>query len=378
MEEGSKSVNWWPILGFPEGTNTNNKTVLDDVFGWKDETEDHSRARPIFLKYPKAGNTIANHTQVPYELGDRPEVYLLGKAPDNTTEDYFLCSMKAGITTSCTTRYNASSGGQSLEAVCDDANGKHSDDSAIQPLRSTDDRTALVGWRDLGFNLLNSLSLNNGVFDGDASTARIFTQLQLTEPKLNKTLPSPAEALLSMTTCTVLDLTQNFPFQPFSPTSAADFNTPQMQYFNASVRVAQYMSGGEKSYQKALLVVLALTLLINIFILIYFAVLLRIKLITDLCEPLVLFVLGYHSPPSDGLFQGRPQEGPQKRDMQVDWIVKRKGEQLVVVGMGERDGELEGEGRGRGGIGGWFRMRRRGAGREDGDGEEGSPEGLRP
>lgn len=46
MEEGSKSVNWWPILGFPEGTNTNNKTVLDDVFGWKDESVDHSRARP--------------------------------------------------------------------------------------------------------------------------------------------------------------------------------------------------------------------------------------------------------------------------------------------------------------------------------------------
>ncbi|KAI4945005.1 hypothetical protein J4E91_008350 [Alternaria rosae] len=375
MEEGSKSVNWWPILGFPEGTNTNNKTVLDDIFGWKDETEDHSRARPIFLKYPKAGNTIANHTQVPYELGDRPEVYLLGKAPDNTTEDYFLCSMKASITTSCTTRYNASSGGQSLEAVCDDENGKHSDDSAIQPLRSTGDRVALVGWRDLGFNLLNSLSLNNGVFDGDASTARIFTQLQLTEPKLNKTLPSPAEALLSMTTCTVLDLTQNFPFQPFSNTTVDEFDTPQMQYFNASVRVAQYMSGGEKSYQKALLVVLALTLLINIFIFIYFAVMLRIKLITDLCEPLVLFVLGYHSPPSDGLFMGRPQEGPQKRDMQVDWIVKRKGEQLVVVGMGERDGDLEGEGRGKGG---WFRMRRRGAGGREGDREEGSPEGLRP
>ena len=138
------------------------------------------------------------------------------------------------------------------------------------------------------------------------------------------------------------------------------------------------MSGGEKSYQKALLVVLALTLLINIFILIYFAVLLRIKLITDLCEPLVLFVLGYHSPPSDGLFQGRPQEGPQKRDMQVDWIVKSKGEQLVVVGMGERDGDLRGDGRG--GVGGWFRMRRRGGvDRErEGDGEEGSPEGLRP
>jgi hypothetical protein len=251
MEEGSKSVNWWPILGFPEGTDTNNKTVLDDIFDWKDETEDHSRARPIFLKYPKAGNTIANHTQVPYEMGDRPEVYLLGKAPDNTTSDYFLCSMKAGITTSCTTRYNASSGGQDLEAVCDDGDGKHSADAVIQPLRSNGDKSALVGWRELGFNLLNSLSLNNGVFDGDASTARIFTQLQLTEPKLNKTLPSPAEALLSMTTCTVLDLTQNFPFE-VSNAPAGEFNQPQMQYFNASIRVAQYMSGGEKDYQKVL------------------------------------------------------------------------------------------------------------------------------
>ncbi|CAN9192379.1 unnamed protein product [Alternaria alternata] len=374
MEEGSKSVNWWPILGFPEGTNTNNKTVLDDIFGWKDETEDHSRARPIFLKYPKAGNTIANHTQVPYEEGDRPEVYLLGKAPDNTTEDYFLCSMKAGITTSCTTRYNASSGGQSLEAVCDGPHGNISEDASIQPLRSNGDKAALVGWRELGFNLLNSLSLNNGVFDGDASTARIFTQLQLTEPKLNKTLPSPAEALLSMTTCTVLDLTQDFPF-----TTDGKFDQPQMQNFNASVRVAQYMSGGEKDYQKALLVVLALTLLINIFIFIYFAVLLRIRLITDICEPLVLFILGYHSPPQDGLFRGLPQEGPQKRDMRVDWIVKRKGEQLVVVGMEERDGELGAERRGEGGVGGWFRMKRRGGrGKQDGnESDGGSPDGNR-
>jgi hypothetical protein len=116
--------------------------------------------------------------------------------------------------------------------------------------------------------------------------------------------------------------------------------------------------------------VLALTLLINIFILIYFAVLLRIKLITDLCEPLVLFILGYHSPPADGLFKGLPQEGPQKSDMRVDWIVKRKGEQLVVVGMEEVDEDVCGERRGRGGAGGWFKMRRRGADREEGPPDE--------
>ncbi|CAE7034196.1 hypothetical protein P3342_007248 [Pyrenophora teres f. teres] len=359
MDDRSKAVNWWPVLGFPEGTNTNNKTVLDDIFGWKDEDVNHSRARPIFLKYPKAANTIANHTQVPYELGDRPEVYILGKAPDNTTSDYFLCSMKAGITTSCTTHYNASSNGQSLEAVCDSENGTRSKDATIAPIRSNGDRLALIGWRDLGYYLLNSLSLNNGVFDGDASTARILTQLQLTEPKLNKTLPSPAEALLSMMTCTVLDLTQNFPFQPLwaePPGPGKKF-----QHFNASVRVAQYMSGGENAYQKALLVVLCLTLLINLFIFVYLSFSLRVRLITDLCEPLVLFILGYHSPPSEGLFKGLPQEGPQKSDLSVDWIVKRKDDQLVVVGKGEADDAGEG---GSGGVGEWFRLRRRGGGQE--------------
>ena len=266
--------------------------------------------------------------------------------------------MKAGITTSCTTHYNASSNGQSLEAVCDHENGTRSKDAVIEPIRSNGERLALVGWRDLGFYLLNSLSLNNGVFDGDASTARILTQLQLTEPKLNKTLPSPAEALLSMMTCTVLDLTQNFPFQPIwtEPHS----NSKKFQHFNASVRVAQYMSGGENAYQKALLVVLCLTLLINIFIFGYLCFSLRVRLITDLCEPLVLFILGYHSPPADGLFKGLPQEGPQNSDLRVDWIVKRKNDQLVVVGRSEADGAIEGSGSEGGRVGQWFRMRKRG------------------
>jgi len=65
----------------------------------------------------------------------------------------------------------------------------------------------------MAYDLLNSISLNNGVFDGDASTARILTQLQLKEPALNKTLPSPAEGLASIMMCTVLDLTPNFPFE---------------------------------------------------------------------------------------------------------------------------------------------------------------------
>ncbi|KAF1937476.1 hypothetical protein EJ02DRAFT_437830 [Clathrospora elynae] len=359
MKNTSMAVNFWPIQAFTDGTNANNQTELDGVFGWKNETEDHSRARPVFLKFPKAGNTLANHTSI---FDDRAEAYLLGKAPDDTTQDYFLCSMKAGITTSCTTRYNASSGGQSLEAICDQQDDhKHDDDhednQSTAPSPSSTDAPAVSGWRAMAFDLLNSMSLNNGVFDGDASTARILTQLQLTEPALNKTLPSPAEALLSIMTCTVLDLTQDFPFQVSGNESGNETDVGlernQLQHFDASIRVAQYMSGGEKQYQKAFLVVLALTLLINLFILGYLAIVLRVRLITDLCEPLVLFILGYHSFPGKGLFEGLPQEGPQKSDLKEQWIVKRVGGQLVVVGRGEADEGLgmEGGGRERFGMG---------------------------
>jgi hypothetical protein len=121
--------------------------------------------------------------------------------------------------------------------------------------------------------------------------------------------------------------------------------------------------------QQAFLLVLALTLLIKLFIFIYLSLLLRVRLITDLCEPLVLFVLGYHSAPSEGLFKGLPQEGPQRADLGREWIVKRKNDQLVVVGKEEADGK-DGEGRG------WFKLRRRRGGmgdtkplRENGDRE---------
>ncbi|KAI8942946.1 hypothetical protein NX059_000984 [Plenodomus lindquistii] len=244
MENISMAVNYWPIQAFPEGTNANNKTVLDEVFGWRNEDDDITHARPVFLKLPIDANTIANHTS----SGPRPAAYLLGKAPDGTTDDYFLCSMKAIITTDCTTRYNASSSGQSLEALCN--NHSNSQGENVAGPISRGDKYALSGWLGMAFDLLNSISLNNGVFDGDASTARILTQLQLREPILNKTLPSPAEGLASIMMCTVLDLTQNFPFEVFANSTAPTLNEPQLQYFNASIRVAQYMSGGEKTYQK--------------------------------------------------------------------------------------------------------------------------------
>ncbi|CAO2655079.1 Nn.00g118120.m01.CDS01 [Neocucurbitaria sp. VM-36] len=317
---------FWPIESFQDSNiNMNNQTALDSVFGWKDENEDRDHARPVFLKFPLAGNTIANHSST---ASGRAEIYLLGKHPENQIDDYFICSLKTGITSSCFTRYNASSSGQTLEALCDDG---------VQPDAANDvDFKVSPEWREIGFHLLNSLSLNNGVFDGAASTARIFTQLQLVQRELSAKLPSPAEALLSMATCTVLDLTRNFPFQPFSDDNRPEIDKARLQSFNASVQVAQYMSGSDNRFQRIFLAVLLLTFAINLFIFIYLGIMLRIRLITDLCEPLVLFLLGYHSNTTH-LFRGLPQEGPHPHDYAVPWVVKRRNGQLVVVGKEEAD-----------------------------------------
>lgn len=60
------------------------------------------------------------------------------------------------------------------------------------------------------------------VFSGaDTAVPIIMTYLQLREPKLNPRAPSPAEALLSLAVCMVLDQTRDFPFLPI-PVSLID------------------------------------------------------------------------------------------------------------------------------------------------------------
>jgi hypothetical protein len=146
--------------------------------------------------------------------------------------------MKMGITAACSTRFNASSSGQSLEAICNE--------KAAQQARHMGAKEASKpfitspSWRDLGTELISSLSHDIGLSDGNALCQHIhymylqatiegrsafllsntlyrraLTQLSLKRNKLNSALPSMAEALLSMATCTVLDLTPDFPFASF-------------------------------------------------------------------------------------------------------------------------------------------------------------------
>jgi len=73
----------------------------------------------------------------------------------------------------------------------------------------------MPGWRDIAYDLFNSVGLNMRILNGNTSMARVLTQLQLKEAQLNTALPSPAEALISLAQCTTLDLAKGVPFVPF-------------------------------------------------------------------------------------------------------------------------------------------------------------------
>lgn len=85
-------------------------------------------------------------------------------------------------------------------------------------------KTILPNWRDVGLDWSNSLSLNTGISDGDASNSRLLTQLILqptnTDPKklqvdLSRDLPSVGEALAVMAGCTLLKSMLDAPFVMF-------------------------------------------------------------------------------------------------------------------------------------------------------------------
>jgi len=146
-------------------------------------------------------------------FGLRDAVYILGQRPGDVPDDeFFLCSLIFGYTTSCSTRYNASSSGQSLEAICDDM----SDSDSPEPEFESHISSSYLASRVIQVMGLDSDA--QSIFESTSwsfnPVSTIFTYLQLARPLLEDSLPSPAEALLSMATCTVLDLSRDFQFVP--------------------------------------------------------------------------------------------------------------------------------------------------------------------
>lgn len=114
--------------------------------------------------------------------------------------------------------------------------------------------------------------------------------------------------------------------------------TPQTQYFNATLIAQQYASGGVDNPSKAWMVILFLVFLMNIFVLVYF--MLHRGLVTDFSEPPNLFALAVNSPPSQAL-AGSCGGGPEGKQYLVNWFVNHEGEHLYME-PGEKTALLAG------------------------------------
>jgi hypothetical protein len=214
-------VSNWDALR-ANATTTNN-TVVDNIFGWNKEMANGVDYPPVFPKYPKSFNTIMNHTN---QAWGRGAIYLLAQGgPSDDGSDmtgvFSLCRMQLSITPVCSTRYNVTGSGGTMEALCEER------DRSIQYIESMPNATVVTNvanWRDIGFDWSNSLSLNTGLVDANASNSRLLSQLMLqprnADPQnldvdLSKVLPSMGEALAVMASCTLLKSMVDAPFVTF-------------------------------------------------------------------------------------------------------------------------------------------------------------------
>ncbi|KAF2190858.1 hypothetical protein K469DRAFT_721788 [Zopfia rhizophila CBS 207.26] len=327
------NITTWPTLS--ANATTKNKTVVDDLFGWtKKDDEKLTDFPPVFARYPKPFNTIMNHTSKQW---GRDSIYLLGQGGEdklsNHTGQYMLCQIKVSLTPHCSTRYNATGGGGTMEALCEE---DHDESAYIRSNSSATQDQTIPDWRDIGFDWANSMSLNTGIMDADASNSRLLTQLILPEEKnaegeievdLNPALPSPGEALAVMSGCTLLMSALDTPFVDFWNYTTPALGTTQTQYFNASILAQQYASGGTDKASRGFILILVLVFVMNIFVLVYF--LFHRGLVTDFSEPPNLFTLAVNSPPSH-LLAGSCGGGPEGEQYIVNWFVNTEGDHLYM------------------------------------------------
>lgn len=307
--------------GYVENGTYLNKTVVDDVFGWG---EKYLTSPPVFPKLPLPYNTLLNHTGV----YGREAIYLLGQ---NSGGTFALCSLKVFQTPLCSTEYNASQIGATLEAKCNDDRkvNEHGDMRYIASLRNATIGNATINkdWVSIGQEWANSLSLNAGINDGQASNARLLTELMLTTKDLPKDRPSMAEALAVLASCTLLMSWSDAPFVQFWNYTRNTID-PTPQYFNTAIRAQEYASGGSgEPATHTFYIVLFAVFFLSLICLCYFIS--QNGLITDFSEPLNLFSLAVNSPPSD-LMAGSCGAGPKGQQYRAAWFVNAAGEHLFM------------------------------------------------
>jgi hypothetical protein len=343
--------------------------MLNDIFRWGSKWG-ANRYPPIFPKLPRDYNTLINETTGMVTTWGSTSIYLLGKGGPTSQQgnamtgetgatNYALCSISAGQTPLCTTHYNASSSGGSMEAICETDNALQYNRS--EPLALMGNDTLSKDWINIASEWSKSidvllplssshdpitdhqpagLSFGAGLFDGNASNARLLTQFILTADdsgNLSTANPSAAEALAVLAGCTLIQSSTEAPFTLFWNYTHPTIEGGVHQAFNASVRVQQYGSGGTLAYQKPFYVVLVAVFLMNAAILLYF--IWHRDWYTDFSEPVHLFSLAVNSPPSHEL-SGSCGCGPSGEQYRVSWKMHRYNDHFYVDGQKPSGGSV--------------------------------------
>ncbi|KAI4734327.1 hypothetical protein E4T50_15136 [Aureobasidium sp. EXF-12298] len=300
-----------------------NKTVVDDLFGWG---EKYKTSPPVFAKLPIAYNTLMNHTGA----YGRKAVYLLGRSGRSEQNgDYTLCSLKAYETPSCRTRYNSSASGDTIESLCPGSQLR------VPHLLDEEHTFPSQDWPYMATQWADSISLNDGMVDAQASMARLLTQLALESPVLPHDRPSLAEALAVLASGTLLMAAEDTQFHGIWTYSRTVLDPGQYQVMNATLLAKGYMSGsGALPATNAFNAVLAATFLSNLLCLGYF--IRHSGLVTDFSEPFNLFALAINSPPS-AMMAGSSTTGPSTKQVLEKWFIDAQGEELVLESYRDHD-----------------------------------------
>ncbi|TID23118.1 Protoheme IX farnesyltransferase [Venturia nashicola] len=171
------------VISFNWEKYTKIKSPLDNIFNWNNNNNNNNNKRPD-----------------------------LGK--ENSTQEYTLCSIQAGLLVNCSTKLSVAGNSSVLTAHCDD-----SSDSMSYAKRDASARdTVRPAYVAVGSLATTSVGLNNGELGNPADNMNYLTKLILKNATLPLERPSVAEGLAAFLLPSLVMAAQDSPLDMSSST----------------------------------------------------------------------------------------------------------------------------------------------------------------
>jgi hypothetical protein len=140
--------------------------------------------------------------------------------------------------------------------------------------------------------------------------------------ELDPKMPSVAEGLAVMAGSTLILSSQDAAFYPFWNYTVTDniLSSATYQFFNATLQIVSYGSGGTEKWQGVFYVILVFAFLTSAVCLGFMIVEARGRQVTDFTEPQNLFALAVNSPQSSRL-EGACGCGPFGKQLKDRWFI---------------------------------------------------------